>query len=152
MKITKNQLQQLIREEYVRTVLESRGYAATPQQVRVLAENLDEGIFGALGKAFKSGKEAYKQARGEDQEKLNFEAEVKTQDQLKKELVTLRMKAKDKLKSNGYVGDESDVSVLGIDLFEAAVKEVMGESHSGKTAPRAVEKDVRAGMGSYRAR
>ena len=149
MKVTKSQLQQLIREEYVKVLLESKGYNATPQQVRVLAENLDEGFLDALKKGFASGKEAYKAARSEDQEDKNLEAEVKTQEQIKKELVAIRMKAKDKLKSNGYVGDDSDVSVLGVELFDAAVKEVVSESDVAK-AP--IKPAVRTTPGLGRAR
>jgi len=148
MKVTKSQLQQLIREEYVKVLLESKGYIATPRQVRMLAENLDEGFFDALKKGFESGKEAFIQARGEDQEKKNYEAEVKTQEQLKKEIVAIRMKAKDKLKSNGYVGEDSDVSVLGVELFEAAVQEVVSESDAAKVP---FKPQVRsAGMGRAR--
>jgi ribosomal protein L12E/L44/L45/RPP1/RPP2 len=150
MRVTKAQLQQLIREEYVKTMLESKGYKPSDKQVRTLVENLDEGFFDAVGKAFKSGKEAYKAARGEDQEQKNSQAEAKTQDQIKKEIVGIRMKAKDKLKSNGYAGDDGDISVLAVDLFNAAVKEVVSETESApkRLSPyRSHEKNVRAGGG-----
>lgn len=152
MNITRSQLQQLIREEYVKVLLESKGYKPSDKQVKTLVENLDEGFFDAVGKAFKSGKEAYKTARGEDQEQKNSEAEMKTQDQIKKEIVGIRMKAKDKLKSNGYSGDDGDISVLGVDLFNAAVKEVVSETESApkRLSPyRPSEKNIRGVGGRY---
>lgn len=136
MKITKDQLQQIIREEYVKVILESKGYSPTQRQVRMLAENLDEGLFDSLGKAVKGaisgGKEAFKKSREEEKEKLskqqeakNDAAESKTQMQIKERLMSLQQKAKDMLKDNGYVGEDNDVAVLGIDLFRAAIQEVM---------------------------
>jgi ribosomal protein L12E/L44/L45/RPP1/RPP2 len=150
MRITKIQLRQLIREEYVKAMLESKGYKPSDKQVKTLVENLDEGFFDAVGKAFTSGKEAYKTARDEDQAQKNSEAEMKTQDQIKKEIVGIRMKAKDKLKSNGYAGDDGDIAVLGVDFFNAAVKEVVSETESAPkrmSSYRTREKNVRAGGG-----
>jgi hypothetical protein len=152
MKITKSQLHQLIREEYVRAILESKGYRASDRQVRQLTESLDEGIFSSLGKAFHSGKEAYKQARGEDQKAKNEEAETKTQLQLKDALAKVRMQAKDKLKSNGYKGDDGDLSELGVDLFNAAMKEIVEEHPEELRKTYHVKSKSReAGMGKSRA-
>jgi len=136
MKITKDQLQQLIREEYVKVVLESKGYKPSERQVRMLAENLDEGLFGRLGKAVKGaisgGKQAYNKDKEDEKEKLskqqeakNTAAVTKTENELKAAIIRIQQKAKDMLESNGYVGDENDISVLGIDLFRAAVKEIL---------------------------
>lgn len=123
MKITKNQLQKIIREEYVKVVFESQGRKLTSSQAKIIAENLSEGFFDDIMKTFKSsGKESA------DQQQKNEAAVVKTEEQLKKELMTVQQKAKDMLKSNGYVGDDSDVAVLGIDLFRAAIEEVMSVS------------------------
>lgn len=142
MKITKNQLQKIIREEYVKVVFESQGRKLTSSQAKIIAENLSEGFFDDIMKSFKSsGKESA------DQQQKNEAAAVKTEEQLKKELMTIQQKAKDMLESNGFVGDENDVAVLGIDLFRAAIEEVMSASKVSGPVKSAGSRGV--GTGRY---
>ena len=96
MKITKNQLQTIIREEYVKVMFESHGRKISTSQAKDIAENLDEGFFGDVFKSIKSaskaGADSFARSRKdaskkdiEAQEQKNEEALTKTQDQLKKE-------------------------------------------------------------------
>lgn len=123
MKITKKQLQTIIREEYVKVIFEKQGKKITASQAKIIAENINEGFLDDILGAFKSsGKDAV------DQQEKNESAIIKTEEQLKKELQVLQMKSKDMLDSNGFVGDENDVAVLSIDLFRAACEEVLTSS------------------------
>lgn len=158
MKITKDQFQQLIREEYVKVILESKGYKPSQKQIRLFSENIDEGFLDTLGKAAKGaisgGKAAYNKSREADnqknkaqQEAKNDAAETKTQMQLKERLMGIQQKAKDMLKDNGFVGDENDIAVLGIDLFRAAIQEVMEVAKiKGKITPKG---ERGAGFGNF---
>jgi hypothetical protein len=65
MKLTKAYLQQIIREEYVKVLFESNGQTISDEKARLIAENLEEGLFGDLVKTFKAGKEAFGSARKE---------------------------------------------------------------------------------------
>ncbi|MBM3194340.1 MAG: hypothetical protein FJZ60_01090 [Chlamydiae bacterium] len=51
MKLTKNLLMNLVKEEYVRLYLESQGYNPSHKQVRQLSEGLDEGFFDSFKKS-----------------------------------------------------------------------------------------------------
>lgn len=142
MKITKNQLQRIIREEYVKVVFESQGRNLTASQAKIIAENLNEGFFDDIMKSFKSlGKES------SDQQGKNEAAVVKTEEQLKKEIMMIQQKAKDMLESNGFEGDDNDVAVLGIDLFRAAVEEVMSASKIAGPVKSAGKRGI--GSGRY---
>ena len=144
MKITKSQLRSLIKEEYVKGLLEAKGYHPSERQVKTLVESLDEGIFDSISKMFKTG--------DKNVDNRNLEAETKTQMQLKKEIEDLRISSKDKLKKHGFVGDENDAAVLGVELFNAALQEIMS---SGSATPRSgkILKFPRrvGGLGKFRA-
>ena len=141
MQITKSVLQKLIREEYVKAVFEANGEKITDRQAALIAEGLDEGIFGSLVKAAKkgisAGGEAFKSAREEDaaraaeeQEIKNKKAVEKTEIDLDKLLASIQQKTKDMLKSNGYKSDwDNDITVLGSDMFRSAVGRILSTSN-----------------------
>lgn len=86
VKITKSQLKQIIKEEYVRCLLESKGYKATDSRVKVLAESIDEGFFSDLVKGLKAGKETYSSARKETKEKESAEKAAAALDKISSDL------------------------------------------------------------------
>lgn len=140
MQITKSVLQKLIREEYVKAVFEANGEKITDRQAALIAEGLDEGIFGSLVKAAKkgisAGGEAFKSAREEDaarasaeQATKNKKAVEKTEEDLKKELEIIKQQTKDMLKSNGYKSDwDNDITVLASDTFRSVVGKILSTS------------------------
>jgi len=141
MQITKSVLQKLIREEYVKAVFEANGEKITDRQAALIAEGLDEGIFGSLVKAAKkgisAGGEAFKSAREEDaaraseeQATKNEKAVEKTEEDLDKLLARIQQKTKDMLKSNGYKSDDdNDIAVLGVDTFRSVVGKILSTSN-----------------------
>lgn len=156
MKLTQSQLKTIIREEYVKVLFEAKGRKLTTEQVKVLAENLDEGLFGDILKSVKAasaaGAEAFassrKASKEEDiakQEEKNEAAAVKTQLQLKEKMVGIQQSSKDMLKSNGFVGEDNDVAVLGIDLFRSAVQEVMKSTEVQDVAKPSGGRDMSMG-------
>lgn len=138
MNITKNQLQTIIREEYVKILFESRGHQISESEVKVLVESLGEGIFSNLFSKAKDPKE---------QERKNFAAITKTEDDIIEKIVGIRQSVKDMLEKNGYVADDSDISILGINLFRKAVEEVMKASKIKGQVKPAVSA---AGLGRFR--
>lgn len=157
MKITKTQLQTIIREEYVKVLFESQGKKISQSQAKILAENLEEGIWDSIGK----GIEAYKSSRAEEksaeQESKNDAALTKTELEIKKEIAKIRQHSKDMLKKHGWRGDENDMSVLGVDTFEKVILDVMGLPHN-LLKSREIHRQYRsrddsgetAGLGKYR--
>lgn len=144
MKITPQELQKIIREEVVKSLFESRGRKLTLKEERALLENLDEGLFDDILGAFKS-----KGKSSQDQDKKNEEAILKTEQELKKEILAVQQKADDMLLSNGYVSeDRNEVAVLGIDLFRAAVEEVMSATKISGQVKSSGNRQF--GMGKYR--
>jgi len=122
MKITKTQLQTIIREEYVKVLFESQGKKISQSQAKILAENLEEGIWDSIGK----GIEAYKSSRAEEksaqQIQKNKSAVEKTKKDLRRNIGTIREQAKDILRKHGFVGPNE----TGVYLFEDAALEILG--------------------------
>lgn len=112
MKLTKQQLQTIIREEYVKVLFEARGQRISNNHAKVLVESLDEGFFDSLTKGLKAGKEAFSAAKSQEKEKRLDDARAKLasaeqdlHDQfedeielvMKNSLAPLRMKAKNQV-------------------------------------------------------
>ena len=130
MKLTKQQLQTIIREEYVKVLFETRGRKISDNHAKVLVEGLDEGFFDSLKKGLKAGKEAFSSARSEEQLEKNEAAVVNAAEDIKKEIEKVRMDSKNVLKKRGWKGDAGDLIVLSVDIFEQAALNVLGLSES----------------------
>lgn len=159
--IRKSDLQRIIREEYVRVLLEKSGHRVTESRVRLLAERMDNEelneLFGSLGKAIKAGAEAFKQARGEEKAASAAEKEklrkdyntvalnrVRAEDWLMQKEGEFKSEIKKELKKLGY--NEPDMAEEG-EVVDQVLKAIAAQS------PNMIKVAARAeGEETFRAR